>query len=107
MVTGYESIKDHILVLQPPSLYAHTFQTATGVATTIQSLIREFFQGSGIPCPALFAEIQESFSPLISVDKADAKSFRSQMFLWAATGSPTINPDLENILVFLPFFWAV
>ena len=69
------------------------------VTSTIQSLIREFFQGSGIPCPALFAEVQDSFSPLISIDKVDAKAFCSQMFLWAATGSPTVNPDLENILV--------
>jgi hypothetical protein len=77
------------------------------VVTTIQSLIRKFFQGSGIPCPSLFAEVQDSFSSLVSIDKADAKAFRSQMFLWAATGSATVNPDLENILVWPSFFLAV
>jgi hypothetical protein len=104
IVTGYESIKDHILIPQPPSPYTHAFQAATGATTTIQSLIGEFFQGSGIPCPALFAEVRDSFSPLINLDSIGTKAFRSQMFLWAATGSPTVDPDLQNILVCTLFF---
>jgi hypothetical protein len=65
----------------------------------IYSLITNFLQGSGIPCPTLFAEVQDGFSSLVSLDKIDTKSFRPRMFLWAATGSPTVDPNLEIVLV--------
>ena len=69
------------------------------MTTTIYTLIEDFLQGSGIPCPTLFAEVRDSFSSAISLDMVDTAAFRSRVFLWAATGSPTIDPGLQGVSV--------
>lgn len=98
-VTGYDSIRDHIIIPRPPPSYTHALQAATDSTVTLYSLITNFLQGSGSPCPALFAEVCESFSPLVSLDTIDTPAFRSRMLLWAATGSPTIDPNQESLTV--------
>lgn len=57
-----------------------------------------FLQGSGAPCPALFESLKEGFSSLIDFDKVDDPSFRPRVFLWAATGCPTIDPTSSDVI---------
>jgi len=95
IATGYASIKKHIHILQPPPPDTHALQAATTITVTVHSLIADFLRGSGIPCPTLFAEVCGGFSPLASLDKIDTEAYRSRMFLWAATGSPTVDPNVE------------
>ena len=63
---------------------------------TFRSLTETFLQGTGVPCPRLFAEINEGFSPLVNLDTIDSPAFRSRIFLWATTGSPSVDPSLEG-----------
>ena len=95
MITGYESISDHISFLQSPAGLDAAVASVAGSSdrATVQSLIEEFLQGSGTPCPAKFDELKGGFSTLIDLDKADTPGFRARVFTWAATGSPTISPD--------------
>ena len=103
-VTSYDSIRDHSIIQRPPPSYTHALQAATDSTVTLYSLITNFLQGSGSPCPALFAEVCDSFSSLVSLDTIDTPAFRSRMLLWAATGSPTIDPNQESLTVGIQYF---
>jgi hypothetical protein len=92
-ITGYESISDHISFLQSPAELDAAIASVAGDRATVQSLVEDFLQGSGIPCPEKFEELKGGFSTLIDLDKIDTPGFRARVFTWAATGSPTISPD--------------
>ena len=78
----------------PPGLDAAISSVVgDGDGATFQSLVEEFLQGSGIPCPAKFGELKGGLNTLIDLNKIDTTGFRARVFTWAATGSPTINPD--------------
>lgn len=70
-ITGYESISDHISFLQSPAGLDAAVASVAGDRVTVQSLIEEFLQGSGIPCPAKFDELKGGFNTLIDLDKTD------------------------------------
>ena len=92
-ITGYESISNHISFLQSPAGLNSAIASVVGDGATIQSLVEEFLQGSGIPCPEKFNELRGSFNTLIDLDKINTLGFRAKVFTWADTGSPTISPD--------------
>ncbi|KAJ3964203.1 hypothetical protein EV361DRAFT_942689 [Lentinula raphanica] len=65
-------------------------------------VFQEFLEGSGIPCPALMAEMQGSFNDVVTLEGASEKAYRMRMFCWATTGVPHILIDglpIEVILV--------
>ncbi|KAF8804651.1 hypothetical protein BYT27DRAFT_7213790 [Phlegmacium glaucopus] len=92
-ITGYDSIQDYISFMQSPAGLDAAIAVVAGHGATVQSLIEEFLQGSGIPCPTKFDELKGGFSTLIDLDKADTPGFRARVFTWAATGCPTVSPD--------------
>jgi hypothetical protein len=92
-ITGYESICDHISFLHSPAGLDAAIASVAGDRATVQSLVEDFLQGSGIPCPEQFVELKGGFNTLIDLDKIDTPGFRARVFTWAATGSPTISPD--------------
>ena len=99
-ISSYSSIEEYLIILRPLPLFAHELQNAAGINTTFRSLIVTFLQGSGIPCPILFAEVSDSFTSLVNLDSIDTPAFRSRVLSWAATGSPTIDPQgLEVCLI--------
>ena len=93
VIAGYESISDYISFLPSPTGLDAAIASVAGDRATVQSLIEEFLQGSGIPCPAKFDELRGGFSTLIDLSKIDTPGFRARVFTWAATGSPAISPD--------------
>jgi hypothetical protein len=92
-ITGYGSISDHISFMQTPAGLDAAIASVVEDRATFQSLVEEFLQGSGIPCPAEFDELKGGFSTLVDLQKIDTPGFRARVFTWAATGSPTISPD--------------
>ncbi|KAJ3826094.1 hypothetical protein F5880DRAFT_1476940 [Lentinula raphanica] len=56
-------------------------------------VFQEFLEGSGIPCPALMAEMQGSFNDVVTLEGASEKAYRMRMFCWATTGVPHILID--------------
>lgn len=67
----------------------------------IRQLIVGYLQGSGIPCPELFAGVKPAVSPLVDLSQADNPAFRPRTFAWAAAGSPYIDPNTDTITVSL------
>ena len=67
---------------------------------------QQLFQGSGAPCPALFESLKEGFSSLIDFGKVDDPSFRPRIFLWAATGCPTIDPTSSELIT-VSFYYVI
>lgn len=79
--------------MQSPGGLDAAIASVVGDGATFQGLVEEFLQGSGIPCPSKFDELKDGFNTLIDLNKIDTPGFRSRVFTWAATGSPTISPD--------------
>jgi hypothetical protein len=92
-ITGYESISDHISFLHSPAGLDPAIASVAGDGATVQSLVEDFLQDAGIPCPEKFDKLKGGFNSLIDLDKIDTPGFRARVFTWAATGSPTISPD--------------
>ena len=66
---------------------------------TFPFIIKQFLQGSGVPCPELFEEAKHHFTDnLVDLSNIGAPSFRSKIFSWATTGSVSINTN-EDISV--------
>jgi len=63
---------------------------------SVSELIADFLRGSGAPCPEEFNSLQDGFSLLVDFTKLDDPAFRSRIFLWAATGCPTIDPTTSE-----------
>src|SRR6266540_353209 len=63
---------------------------------SVSELIADFLCGSGAPCPEEFNSLQDGFSLLVDFTKLDDPAFRSRIFLWAATGCPTIDPTTSE-----------
>jgi hypothetical protein len=57
----------------------------------LSAMLQRFLQGSGIPCPAHFAESKLHFSRLIPLHQIDTDAFRSRALCWAATGAPHVE----------------
>ncbi|KAJ7581705.1 hypothetical protein C8J56DRAFT_1056710 [Mycena floridula] len=100
-VTGFDSLKDHLsfeindTLLPAIQHYLPTFQP--------ESFIREFLEGRGTPLPLLWQEVTPHFSVSLPLHRIDEPSFRSQMLVWASTGSSELRRSIvvgeENIRV--------
>ena len=96
-VCSYESLAQQLHCSQPPPGFIRELAAALS-GVTVPDLITNFLQGTGAPCPALFELLKEGFSSLIDFNKVDDPSFRPQVFLWAATGCPTIDPTSSDLI---------
>ena len=96
-ISGLDSIHDHLLFYDRPiySQIQHQIHDAAQLPNfTFKGLWLDFLNGTGIPCPHRFHDIQDTFSSIIDLtDLAvmNTSAFRSRMFVWAATGSPLLQ----------------
>lgn len=96
-ISGLGSIQDHLLFYDRPAHSHILYQICDATQLpdfTFKSMWLDFLNGTGIPCPQRFREIQETFSNVIDLtDLAvmDTPAFHSRMFVWAATGSPLLQ----------------
>jgi hypothetical protein len=59
---------------------------------TFSFIIKQFLQGTGVPCPVLFEEAKHHFTAnLVDLSNIGAPFFRSKILAWATTGSVSIN----------------
>jgi hypothetical protein len=66
---------------------------------TFSFIIKQFLQGTGVPCPGLFEEAKHHFTAnLVDLSNIGVPSFRSKIFSWATTGSVSISTS-EDITV--------
>ncbi|KAF6744449.1 hypothetical protein DFP72DRAFT_1078515 [Ephemerocybe angulata] len=82
-----------------PSLRVAEALTVAGIPMSFGELFSEFLEGTGIPCPNRFAEVKASFSDLVDLSGVDHPDFRSRVFVWATTGHPFLDPELDSICV--------
>jgi hypothetical protein len=69
------------------------------VSMTFSFIIKQFLQGTGVPCPGLFEDAKHHFTAnLVDLSNIGELSFRSKIFSWATTGSVSINTN-EDISV--------
>ncbi|KAJ7877934.1 hypothetical protein B0H14DRAFT_2342184, partial [Mycena olivaceomarginata] len=95
IIHDFDSLKSHLLVSPlASSSVAQLAQPGNPVLDmNLTQLLHRFLQGSGAPCPQLFAEAVPRLSRLIPFDQVDSPGFRSKALCWATTGSPHVNFD--------------
>lgn len=62
-------------------------------------MLHDLLADQGIPCPELFAAVTPSFNSIIDLLQINSPAFCSQMFVWAATGSPLLDAAAQPISV--------
>jgi hypothetical protein len=98
----------HIQAIVPPMLstYIGTLRDYTGdITLTFAMLVERFLRGTGTPCPVQFQAARGTFHPIIDLSRIDTPGFRPQVLVWAATGSPFIDPTLGRI--FVSFYYSL
>lgn len=105
-ILSFESLKGFLTFSdEPAGLLSGLRSALRSPAITYRQLVESFLCGQGLPCPNLFAELQDNHVLHSSVDLSalNTPSFRSKMFVWAATGSPMISVTLREIMVSLQY----
>ncbi|KAF9473603.1 hypothetical protein BDN70DRAFT_816990 [Pholiota conissans] len=103
-IKSFEDIRPHIHLSEPSQNVSLQLQEALSLCSGIsfEQLLHTFLKGSGIPCPKLFEDALNHFAPVVDCSKIDDDmGFRSRVFYWAATGSPSIEINSLGITMSL------
>ncbi|KAJ7621563.1 hypothetical protein DFH06DRAFT_772897 [Mycena polygramma] len=101
-ITSADSIVPHLESVGPVTLpqYVALLQDVTGdVTITFDMVMERFLRGTGTPCPIQFHAARGAFHPMIDLSRIDSPAFRPQVLVWAATGSPFIDPTQGRIFL--------
>ncbi|KAJ7511954.1 hypothetical protein B0H11DRAFT_2371466 [Mycena galericulata] len=98
-VVGPLTLITRLLVAPSPTLLEPIAAAMGG--ESVLDIFTDYFMGSGIPCPRLFEEVREHFPAVVDLSLIGTPNFRSQMWVWAVTGSPFLANDSGNISVVL------
>ncbi|KAJ6551624.1 hypothetical protein B0H19DRAFT_1073286 [Mycena capillaripes] len=98
VATSYISSADSVLAVidtvNPTNhaMLVDALRSHTGdITLTFEMLIERYLRGVGIPCPEKFEASSGAFHPIIDMTHIHTPSFRAQVLVWAATGSPFID----------------
>ncbi|KAJ6467428.1 hypothetical protein C8R45DRAFT_1106169 [Mycena sanguinolenta] len=64
---------------------------------SLADILGDYFVGSGIPCPTLFAEARAHFPDIVDLSLVDTPNFRSHIWTWAVSGAPFLAQDTGDI----------
>ncbi|KAJ6448520.1 hypothetical protein C8R45DRAFT_947901 [Mycena sanguinolenta] len=64
---------------------------------SLAEILGDYFVGSGIPCPTLFAEARAHFPDIVDLSLVDTPNFRSHIWTWAVSGAPFLAEDTGDI----------
>ena len=102
-ISSYANLVDHVSFVEPPlalqSQLQHAMVALNDLGANFTSLVTDFLQGSGVPCPHLFDEAKIYFNKIVDLSQIDADGFRARMFCWAATGSSDQEQSAPQIKV--------
>ncbi|KAJ7456993.1 hypothetical protein FB451DRAFT_1142912 [Mycena latifolia] len=101
-ISSADSVLPHIEFLTPlnHNMFLAALRNNSGdITLTFAMLIEKFLRGSGIPCRSQFEATRGAYHPIIDLSRLEIPGFRSQVLVWAATGSPFIDPIGGRIFV--------
>lgn len=84
-----------------PFLKIHSVPARLSLAFDPSQILLDFLRGSGTPCPSLFRDVEAIFSPAIDLTRMNDPGFRSRIFCWALSGTPSapINGALLDVSI--------
>ena len=99
-ITSPDDLIQYLHIRSSSSDVTHQLAAAIPDASmTISHIIKQFLQGTGVPCPVLFEEAKHHFiANLVDLSNIEAPFFRSKIFAWATTGSFSVDTN-ESISV--------
>ncbi|KAJ7254009.1 hypothetical protein B0H12DRAFT_1017342, partial [Mycena haematopus] len=100
IIRSFESLRPHLLIVGMAQVHLEQFVELGHPVfeLNLRTLLENFLQGTGAPCPRLFEEAKPCLSKLIPFEKVDSPAFRSMVLCWAATGSPHVEFDEDQQL---------
>lgn len=106
-VQSFQDLEPHLMLNEPPNfLRTQLTSMRAGLSsptTPFTALLINFLQGSGLPCPQLFAEVSRGFDDVVDISDSEvnASGFRPRIFTWASTGCPSLDTanDRNSITV--------
>lgn len=99
-ITDLSSLRQMLTIHEPLPRHVMEFREAMGAdAPSFQSLVIDFFKGSGVPCAAAFDEMKDALPHIVDLSRVDDPGFRVRMFVWASTGAPFASIGEEEICV--------
>ncbi|KAJ7149912.1 hypothetical protein C8R46DRAFT_915441, partial [Mycena filopes] len=101
-ILSADSVLPHLHPTSPTNIatYLTSLRSHTGdPAITFQKLVENFLRAVGIPCPIQFAGGRGAYHRIIDLSKINTPAFRPRMLVWAATGSPFLDPSSDPVTV--------
>jgi hypothetical protein len=99
LVSSYDSLEPFLHIFPAPATLLTGLVDGAGHTLDLPAIIVGFLKGSGIPCPHLFDEVQKHFFSAVDLASINSPAFRSRIFCWAASGSPSIQVEGSQIEV--------
>ncbi|KAJ7178259.1 hypothetical protein C8R46DRAFT_1346449 [Mycena filopes] len=99
-ILSADSVLPHLHPTSPTNIatYLTSLRSHTGdPAITFQKLVENFLRAVGIPCPVQFAGGRGAYHRIIDLSKINTPAFRPRMLVWAATGSPFLDPSSDPV----------
>ncbi|KAJ7128847.1 hypothetical protein C8R46DRAFT_926163, partial [Mycena filopes] len=98
-ISSADSVLTHLNVVTPANFLPllGALQTLTNdITLTFDMLVERYLRGVGTPCPQRFAGARDAFHPIIDLSKITTRAFRARCLVWAATGTPFLDPGRES-----------
>ncbi|KAJ7156617.1 hypothetical protein C8R46DRAFT_1040490 [Mycena filopes] len=96
-ISSADSVLTHLNVVTPANFLPllGALQTLTNdITLTFDMLVERYLRGVGTPCPQRFAGARDAFHPIIDLSKITTRAFRARCLVWAATGTPFLDPGV-------------
>ncbi|CAA7258598.1 unnamed protein product [Cyclocybe aegerita] len=101
-IKSFKDLEQHLRISHPfPSVALELQHALSRHGQSFEQLLHNFLKGSGVPCPALFESAKIHFSPIVDLSRIDELSFRSRMFAWAVTGSPSVDVTSQGLSIYI------
>ena len=97
---SFSKLQPHLCIHSP--LQSWTTELRSAIAdqdASFSSLLTDFLEGSGVPCPQLFEDAKIHFDPIVDLETINNDGFRSRIFCWVSSGSCDRQTDAPRITV--------
>lgn len=104
-IASYASLQSRLSIKPPTPSVAARLGVSVGV--TFDTILHEYLQGSGAPCPGLLSAVEAQFDPIVDLSHIDSPTFRAKVFSWASTGTPFVEAGSAPISVCIYFLLSL
>lgn len=99
-IKSFSDIEQYLRFRPPPNTVLTSNFAGLFPIPSLEELLIRFLGGAGVVCPGKFSLARSHFSSVIDLSTIDEQAFRSKMFCWAISGTPSIELTSASISVY-------